>query len=229
MGNPLLSGVFLCASLSGFVLRFTPNPHDFHAKPNAPRTAIEQASPKRDQMAAKKNGPGWSDVKAQLAGMDRADLIRLLQDMYAASKENQSFLHARYALGDDVLKPYKATIDRWLWPDFHRNQDFSVSKAKKAISDFKKAVGLSEGAVELMVFYCERSAGFSNEFGLQDEGYFDALVLMFKQALDAVQALPLENRQALLARLDAVRHTSHAFGYGVGDDMDRLLAKAGLG
>lgn len=180
-------------------------------------------------MAAKKNGPGWSDVKAQLADMDRANLIRLLQDMYAASKENQSFLHARYALGDEVLKPYKATIDRWLWPDFRRNQDFSVSKAKKAISDFKKAVGPSEGAVELMVFYCERSAGFSNEFGLQDEGYFDALVLMFKQALDAIQALPLENRQALLARLDAVRHTSHAFGYGVGDDMDRLLAKGGLG
>ena len=45
----------------------------------------------------------------------------------------------RRGLGDEVLKPYKATIDRWLWPDMFKNQDTSVSKAKKAISDYKKA------------------------------------------------------------------------------------------
>ena len=27
-----------------------------------------------------------------------------------------------------------------------------------------------------MVFYCEQAAGFSNEIGLQDEGYFGALM-----------------------------------------------------
>ena len=25
-------------------------------------------------------------------------------------------LHARFGLGEDVLEPYKKTIDRWLWP-----------------------------------------------------------------------------------------------------------------
>ena len=44
-----------------------------------------------------------------------------------------------------------------------KNQDTSVTKAKKAISDYKKAIGQSEGLAELMVFYCERAAGFSNE------------------------------------------------------------------
>lgn len=179
-------------------------------------------------MATKKTAPGWSDVKTRLADFDRAGLIGLMQDLYAASKDNQAFLHARFALGSDVLKPYKITIDRWLWPDVFKNQDTSVAKAKKALSDYKKAIGQPEGLAELMVFYCERAAGFSNDVGLQDEGYFDALVRMFGQALKSVATLPDDGRPALVARLDAVRHISHNFGYGVGDDMDDLFAEYGL-
>lgn len=179
-------------------------------------------------MATKKNTPSWNDVKTKLVDFDRAGLLGLLQDLYAANKDNQAFLHARLNLGDDVLKPYKVTIDRWLWPDVFKNQDTSVSKAKKAISDYKKAVGLPDGLAELMVFYCERASGFSDDVGLQDEGYFDALVRMFEQALKAISTLPEGCRPELFARLDAVRRISHNFGYGVGGDMDDLLAEYGI-
>lgn len=172
--------------------------------------------------------PTWTDLKAKLADFDRAGLISLVHDLYTASKDNQAFLHARFALGDDVLKPYKATIDRWLWPDVFKNQDTSVAKAKKAIADYKKAVGQPEGLAELMVFYCERASGFSNDVSLQDEGYFDALVRMFEQALKACGALPEDRGQALLMRLDAVRRLSHNCGYGVGDEMDDMLAGVGF-
>lgn len=176
-----------------------------------------------------KTTPRWSDLKSKLADFDRAGLIGLVQDLYAASKDNQTFLHARFGLGDDVLRPYKTTIDRWLWPDVFKNQNTSVAKAKKAISDYRKAIGQSEGLAELMVFYCERAAGFSNDVGLQDEGYYDALVRMFGQALEAIAALPGDRQPDLMARLDAVRRVSHNFGYGVGDDIDDLLAGHGFG
>jgi hypothetical protein len=179
-------------------------------------------------MATKKRAPSWSDVKTKLADFDRVGLLGLVQDLYAASKDNQAFLSARFALGDDVLKPYKATIDRWLWPDVFKNQDTSVSKAKKAISDYKKAIGQMEGLAELMVFYCERAVGFSDDVGLQDEGYFDALVRMFEQALKVTHSLPEDIRPQFHGRMDAVRRTSHNFGYGVGDDMDDLLAEHGI-
>lgn len=179
-------------------------------------------------MARKSNAPTWSDVKAKLADFDRAGLIGLVQDLYAASKDNQALLHARFAIGDDVLKPYKATIDRWLWPDVFKNQDTSVAKAKKAISDYKKAIGQPEGLAELMVFYCERAAGFIDDVGLQDEGYFDALVRMFEQALKTIRAMPEVAQTELHGRLDAVRRISHNYGYGVGDDMDDLLAEHGI-
>lgn len=174
-------------------------------------------------MTNKDMRPTWKDVKAKLADFDRAGLIGLIQDLYTASKDNQAFLHARFALGDDVLKPYKVTIDRWLWPDVIKNQDTSVAKAKKAISDYKRAIGQPEGLAELMVFYCERAAGFCNDVGLQDEGFFDAMVRMFTQALKVIGTVPEERRPELLARLDVVRTISHNFGYGVGDEMDDLL------
>jgi hypothetical protein len=151
--------------------------------------------------------------------------LGLIQDLYASNKENQMFLHARFGLGEDILRSYKETLDRWLWPDVLRNQDTSVAKAKQAISSYRKAVGESAGLAELMVFYCERAAGFCNDVGYQDESYFNALVRMFEQALTAAGQLPAKQRSALIARLERTRVVGHSLGYGVGDDMDSLLAK----
>ena len=92
-------------------------------------------------MTTKKTAHSWSDAKAKLHAFDRAGLLGLVQDLYAASKDTRAFLHARLHLGGDVLTPFKATIDRWLWPDVFKNQDTSVAKAKKAIADYKKASG----------------------------------------------------------------------------------------
>src|SRR5665213_1760363 len=166
----------------------------------------------------------WGDIEVRLADAGRAGLLALVHDLYAASKDNQVFLHARFGLGDDVLGPYKASVDRWLWPDVYANQDTSVAKAKNAIADYRKAGARPDGLAELMVFYCERASGFSNDVGLQDEGYFDALVRMFEQVLRAIADLPESQQPTLWSRLDAVRRISQDIGYGVGEDMGRLLA-----
>src|SRR3954449_9959388 len=164
---------------------------------------------------ARKASPTWSDVKVKLAEFDRTALLGLVQDLYAASKDNQAFLHTRFGLGGDVLGPYKATIDRWLSPNVYRNQDVSVSKAKKAVADYKKASGRAKGLAELMVFFCERAAGFAREFGFQEETYMDALVKMFQQALKRAAALPDDQREGMLDRLNRVSVVSNALGYGV--------------
>jgi hypothetical protein len=169
--------------------------------------------------------PTWADVKGRLAGFDRLGLLGLIQDLYAANKDNQTFLHARFGLSRDVLAPYKEALDRWLWPDVLRNQDTSVVRAKQAISSYRKAVGHPVGLAELMVFYCERAAGFCSDIGYQDDGYFDALVSTFEHALKTIARLSANDRNALIERLDRVRVISHNFGYGVGDDMDSLLAE----
>jgi hypothetical protein len=164
-------------------------------------------------------------VKAKLAGLDQPGLLGLIQGLYAAHKDNRTFLHTRFGLGEEVLKPYKETLDRWLWPDVLRNQGVSVVKAKQAISSYRKAIGEPAGLAELMVTYCENAAGFSSDVGYQDDGYFDALVHMFEQALKATCQLPTGDRDALIARLNHVRTVGDNLGYGVEDDMDSLLSK----
>jgi hypothetical protein len=129
-----------------------------------------------------KSQPTWTDVKAKLANLDRMELTGLIQALYAADKENQTFLHTRFGLGEDVLEPYKEMLDRWLWPDVLRNQNVSVTKAKHAISSYRKAIGEPGGLAELMVCYCENAVGFSSDIGYQDEGYFNALLNNFEQA-----------------------------------------------
>jgi TIR domain len=90
---------------------------------------------------------------------------------------------------------------------------------------FRKAAGQREGLAELMVFYCERAAGFAREYGMDDPGYLDALVRMFEQALKVSVTLADAERDAMVNRLDAVRVASRDFGYGVGYNIPKLLAK----
>lgn len=176
-------------------------------------------------MSKPRSKAAWSHVKTKLAFLARNAMLGLLHDLYAASKDNQAFLHARFGLGEDVLAPYKKSIGRWLWPDVLRNQDVSVSKAKQAISDYKKAVGEPAGISELTVYYCEQAAGFCQDIGYQDEGYFNALVRVFEQAIKMVVELDVASRDRYMMRLDRVRQISHDFGYSVGDDMDYLVAE----
>ena len=171
-----------------------------------------------------KSVPSWNDVKAKLARFDRAGLVGLLRDLHAVSRDNQAFLHSRLGLGADPLAAYKRTISRWICPDLSRGQDVSVAKAKKAISDYKKAIGLPEGVAELLVFYCEGAARLLAECSMDDEGYFAALARMFDQALVTVMALPLTEQKTMLNRLDAVRRAIDV-GWGVKEAMDDLWAE----
>ena len=104
------------------------------------------------------------------------------------------------------------------------NQDTSVSKAKQAISDYKKAVGDPAGLTELMVFYCEQAAGYCRDIGYQEEGFRCASAHV-RAGPKSANTLPADGQDTHIARLDHVREISHGFGYGVGDDMDYLLAK----
>lgn len=178
-------------------------------------------------MTTDKSTPRWSDVKARLAELDHAGLVKLVQDLYAASRDNKAFLHARFGLGDDPLEPYKDVIIRWINPPGFRNP-ISVAKAKKAISDYKKALGRPEGLAELTVFYCEEVFDFLAGCGIDDEGFYDSLVRMFEQALKYVLALPAAQQAAFLARLDRVRQLGQNVGWGVGDDFDHFWSAAGL-
>jgi len=171
---------------------------------------------------SKNASPTWSDVRTALLDFDRAGLRGLVQDLYTASKDNQAFLHARLGLGHDHLQPFKASISRWISPDLMKGQPISVLKAKKAIADYKKAVGRPDGMAELSIFYCEEAFGFLESCSMEDESYFAALIRMYGQSLEFVLSLPAAERPTYLQRLDKLRSRANHIGWAVEEELNSL-------
>jgi len=165
----------------------------------------------------KSNSQTWSDVKASVGSLEEKQLIKLVSDLYYLSKENQAFLHARFAVGGDTLVPYKKTISTCMYPDVYTNKAIEVSKAKKAISSYSKAVGDPLGEAELMTFFVECGNKFTVDFGDIDEAFYDALNRMYRRAIDKVLSLPEEQRGEFQGRLEAIMTSSSNIGWGYHD------------
>ena len=175
-----------------------------------------------------KSAATWSDVKATLGNFDRTSLLRLVHDLYTTSKDNRNFLHARFGLGCDVLKPYKTIMERWLWPDVYKHEKYSVAKAKKPISDYKKASGFTGGCGRVDSVLYEQAISFSREVGLDDGVYYDALVRMLEQGPEDRNGVA-RNAAQILAE-PAARRPGIGPGHGLGCRVlsQRPLATSGF-
>jgi len=92
----------------------------------------------------------------------------------------------------------------------------------------QKALGQPECLAELTVFYCEEVFDFLAGRGMDDEGFCDAMVRMFEQALKYTQGLPMAQQPDFIARLDRVRSLGQDVGWGVRGDFDHFGSEAGL-
>ena len=176
----------------------------------------------------KSTSTSWKAVKQALESFDRAGLLGLVQDLYAVDKGNKAFLHARLGLGSDQLAPYKAIISRWLCPDLVKSRSVSISKAKKAIADYQKAIGEPAGLAELSIFYCEEAFSLLESCAFEDEHHFLALIRMYDQAAKRVQDLPVAERHGCAKRLENLRSRARTIGWGMDDELNNIWYEAGL-
>jgi hypothetical protein len=174
----------------------------------------------------KQSGPTWSDVKNRVAILDQKQLVQLAGDLYRLSNENRDFFHARFAVGEDPLAPYKKTIAECMYPDIYRDKPIEISKAKRAISSYSKATGDPLGEAELMTFFVECGNSFTVEFGDIDEEFYDALNLMYKRTIEKVLSLPLEQRDDFRERLEEIMTSSGGIGWGYHDELCQDFYKA---
>jgi hypothetical protein len=109
--------------------------------------------------------------------------------------------------------PFKASISKWISPDLMKGQPISASKAKKAIADYKKAVGRADGMAEPSIFYCEEAFGFLESCSIEDESYFAVSDPRLQRSIEFVSRLPPAERTAYLERLDKLRSRGRNVGY----------------
>ena len=135
------------------------------------------------------------------------------------STPNKNFLHARFSLGSDALKPYKKIIEDALFPVVMSNDDVEIATAKKAISDYGKAVGDPKGLLELMVHFVECGASFSLDVGYGDEVFFAALERMYEKAIKLLLTLDEATIDDYYDRFEELVISTSDIGWGFHDTL----------
>ena len=142
----------------------------------------------------------WRDVRAVLANASHRDLLSLVGELYALRKDNRDFLHARFVKDADVLAPYKEAIEHSISPAEPWKHPVRLSVGRKAISDYRKAVGNPDGLAELMLFYAECGVNFMLEFDHIDEPFFKSVVNVYADGLEFLTQCEQEVIDDLLPR-----------------------------
>ena len=91
-----------------------------------------------------------SKIKEKLQLLNTKELIGMISESYTLSLQNKNFCNALLLNNkEDALEEYKQIVQRYVYPDVtKRNQDISLSGARKAISEYKKATGNLVGTLE---------------------------------------------------------------------------------
>jgi len=168
----------------------------------------------------------WVDVKRTLRNASQRDLLALLAELYALNRENRSFLNARFTHAGADLRPYRAMIERAVNPPIE--VPLRPADGRKAVRDYRKAVGDPTGVVELLVFYVEQGTAFTLDVGDVDGAFYDSLISAFREALAEIAKAPdAALGAAFLPRLTAIVESARGMGWGYFDELTRLLNEAG--
>ncbi len=168
----------------------------------------------------------WNSVKKAIAGHDKAALVGLIADLYDYSEQNRRFLHARFSLGDDPLKPYKKIIDDALFPDVMKNDPVRIADGKKVISDYTKAIGNQKGILELMLYFVETGTAFTLDLGDMDENFYMSLERMYKKAIKLLLTLDEKTVDAYYPRFEKLVSLSENIGWGYHDSLADMFYEA---
>jgi hypothetical protein len=175
-------------------------------------------------MASKKK-PTWKDVKVVLVEKEKAELLKLIADLYSSSADNKSFIHSRYSVGGETLEPYRSIISESLYPDVYKNKPIRLSIGKKAISDYFKATKDKAGQLELMVHYLETGNQFTVDFGDIDEQFYSSLESMFERTLTELRKQSTDVQEKYVSRLEEVVSSARNIGWGYFDYISDIFGE----
>ena len=170
--------------------------------------------------------PTWSSFKAQLSGLSSRDMISLIGELYQISKQNKSFLHARFGDPGSAIEDVKQIIADCLYPDVLKDKPVQIARAKKAVSDFCKASSDPAAQVDIMVYFVEQGNTFTLDYGDMDERFYGAMTLMYRHAARQICKWPADAQQPYRERLAAIVSTTAGLGWGYHDELAAIYRAA---
>ncbi|MCX5855597.1 MAG: hypothetical protein NTZ24_13685, partial [Deltaproteobacteria bacterium] len=105
-----------------------------------------------------------------------------------------------------------------LYPDI-LNEPVRIIRAKRAISDYSKAIPDAKGEAELLTCFVECGNKFTLDYGDIDEDFYDSLVEIYGQAIKKVLTLPGNEQGNFRKRLKKIMLSSNGIGWGYHDGL----------
>lgn len=168
----------------------------------------------------------WIDLKKELQKANKGEIINLIRDLYRLSEENRRYLLAGCMdtkAEPGILEAYKEIIKNEFFPEKGYGT-LRYAVAEKAINSYFKASGDFAGKMELMLFYVENGADFTNKYGDIDEKFYDKIGGMLEKfctLLKTPEGKPLYPR--FKRRLFEIRKKTKMIGWGFGDEVNFLV------
>lgn len=149
------------------------------------------------------------DVKKELNGMDKTEIIKLISEMYKKIPAAKTYLDI-FATGEikGLVEKYKKEIEKYIYPS-GRNMQLRETEARKLIRTLQK-MKITELNVELELHYVACCLEVIEDFGYWDEGYYIALEKMFYNATDGIRELGMEEKYE--ERITGIAHKASDFG-----------------
>ena len=159
--------------------------------------------------------PTWSDVKANLAMMDRIGLVALIRDLYDLDALNRRALQARFSPNSTTVDQYRRLVRAAVFPDPLSQRPVRLRDATATIRHYARATGDMAGTIDLMLEFVEAGTEQAADLGYGDDAYFTALEHKVKEILRLLNEVPNSERRALTERIARLGAYQDAIGWGL--------------
>jgi hypothetical protein len=168
--------------------------------------------------------PSWTQIKAQLETLSKAELFDLLKAVYQLNADTKVFFVSRLTSTPtaELMEPYKKSIRKVFNPD-RGLPDFKIANAKKALNDFKKACSEPVAVVDLYLFYVEQGVICTLNYGDINEGFYSSLEAVYDDAVK--QVLNINNEevtQKFRPRFRNIVSKTSGIGWGFHDALSEM-------
>jgi len=129
---------------------------------------------------------GLRELKSELNKQDKKALIKHISELYKKYKPIKEYFDFYINPNEkELLKKYKEKVREGFYPK--HGFDLKLSKARKAINEFKKFEHSKESTADLLLYYVECGVELTNDYGDIDEQFYTSIENTYVSALELME------------------------------------------
>jgi len=180
--------------------------------------------------SSNKSKLNWSIIKEPVSKLSKEELFILVKDLFSRSKDNKSFLIARFNMDkNEILSFYKGQIRKHLTPNISSYKKIKITPVKKLIQEYKNASNDLSGTLELMFTAIEKCVYLMGENNYYEDPFYNGFNSILSDFVLILNSKSEEYLEEFRDRLEKLRiealKIEWRYGKIIADKISSLLLK----